>query len=103
VSGPAEYWRFTQPALASIAEQAIAAHGITGQQAQIWEVLGGIAYDRSDHDGARGERSTKMTSSYARDCRRCPIIRCESPRVCGDFLSRQPWKDLALEREQGIG
>ena len=44
--GLVEYWRFTgftQPALVSAAEQAIEAHGTTGQQAQMWGALGDLA------------------------------------------------------------
>ena len=52
----AEYWRFTgftQPALINVARQAIEAHGTTFQQAKALRVLGDLARDRSDHDGAR--------------------------------------------------
>jgi len=54
--GLAEYWRytgFTQPALLSMAERAIAANGTALQQAQTWRALADLAYYRSDHDGAR--------------------------------------------------
>jgi hypothetical protein len=47
--------RFTQSALATLAEQAIEAHGTAFQQARTWEALGDLAYDRSDHDRARRE------------------------------------------------
>ncbi len=56
--GLARYWRysgFTQPALAKIAEQAIAAHGTAFQQAQTWRALGDIALARSDHDASRAQ------------------------------------------------
>ena len=56
VCGMAEYWRytgFTQPALATLADQAIQARGTAFQQAQTSRVLGDLAYYRSDHDGAR--------------------------------------------------
>jgi tetratricopeptide (TPR) repeat protein len=54
--GLVEYWRFAafaQPALVSAAEQAIEAHGTTGQQAQMWGALGDLAYAMADRDGAR--------------------------------------------------
>ncbi|HEY1346660.1 MAG TPA: tetratricopeptide repeat protein [Streptosporangiaceae bacterium] len=54
--GMVKYWRytgFTQPALVSIAEQAIQAHGTTIQQAQTWEALGDLLIQRADLDGAR--------------------------------------------------
>jgi len=56
VDGLAQYWRFTgftQPALAVLAGQAIEAHGTPLQQARTCTVLGDLAHDRSDHDGAR--------------------------------------------------
>ena len=56
--GLAEYWRFTgftQPALVTIAEHAIQAHGTAFQRAQTWLALGRLASDRSDHDGARAQ------------------------------------------------
>jgi tetratricopeptide (TPR) repeat protein len=58
VYGLVEYWRytgFTQPALVTIAEDAIQADGTTFQQAQTWNALGRLAYYRSDHDGARAQ------------------------------------------------
>ena len=58
VSGLVQYWRFTgftQPALITIAEHAIQAHGTTLQQARTWHALGALAHDRSDHDGARAQ------------------------------------------------
>ena len=54
--GLIQYWRFTgltQPALATIAERAIEAHGTTIQQAKTRKAFGDLAYQRSDHDGAR--------------------------------------------------
>jgi len=56
LSGMVEYWRytgFTQPALVTLAEHAIAAHGTIIQQANTWQALGDLAYARSDHDSAR--------------------------------------------------
>ena len=56
VYGLTQSWRFTgftQPALTTLAEQAIQAHGTAFQQARTWKTLGDLAYTRSDHDGAR--------------------------------------------------
>jgi tetratricopeptide (TPR) repeat protein len=56
MSGLAEYWRitgFTQPALITVAGQAIQAHGTPFQQAQTWQAFGDLAIQRSDLDGAR--------------------------------------------------
>jgi tetratricopeptide (TPR) repeat protein len=58
VYGLAEYWRFTgftQPALVTIAEAAIQAHGTPFQQARTWRALGDLAHGRSDYDGARAQ------------------------------------------------
>jgi tetratricopeptide (TPR) repeat protein len=58
VYGLVEYWRytgFTQPALVTIAEGAIQAHGTTVQQAKTWRALGDLAAGRFDHDGARAQ------------------------------------------------
>lgn len=54
--GLVEYWRFngfTQPALASLAEQTITTHGTTAQQAQTSKALGNLALQRSEHDAVR--------------------------------------------------
>jgi tetratricopeptide (TPR) repeat protein len=56
INGLAEYWRFTgyaQSALAALIETEIFDHGTPGQQADTLLALGGIALERSDHDGAR--------------------------------------------------
>jgi tetratricopeptide (TPR) repeat protein len=55
VYGLVEYWRhtgFTQPALITIAEQAIQAHGTALQKATTWEALGDLALSRSELDSA---------------------------------------------------
>ena len=55
VYGMVQYWRytgFTQSALATLADQAIQAHGTAFQQAQTSQALGDLARDRSDYDGA---------------------------------------------------
>ena len=61
--GLTEYWRFTgftQPALITIAEQVIKAHGTTFQQAQTWRALAGVALIRSDHDTAQACYETAL-------------------------------------------
>jgi tetratricopeptide (TPR) repeat protein len=54
--GLGRYWRqtgLTQPAPATITEQAIQPRGTTFQQAQTWQALGDLAYARADHHNAQ--------------------------------------------------
>ena len=89
VYGLVQYWRytgFTQPALATIAEQAIEAHGTAFQQAQTRKALGDLAYYRSDHDGAR-----------ARYERALPLFR-QAGDVAGEATCIFRLGEIALDR-----
>jgi tetratricopeptide (TPR) repeat protein len=92
--GLIRYWRFTgftQPALAKIAERAIEADGTTIQQAQTWEALGNLAYDTSDHDGARAQYERAL-----------PLYQ-RAGSVLGEANCIQLLGDIALDRSDHDG
>ena len=89
-----EYWRytgFTQLALVTLAEQAIAAHGTIIQQANTWKAFGGLAYYRSDHDGARARYEQAL-----------PLYR-QVGDVLGEANCIKSLGDIALDRSDHDG
>jgi len=110
VSGLAEYWRFTgftQPALVTIAEDAIQAHGTALQQAQTWHALASLASDRSDYDGARAqfERALPLyqQAGEVRGEANCICSLGYVALACSDYDGAQAQLERALPLYQQVG
>ena len=94
LEGIAQYWRFTgyiQPGLARTAQEAITACGTARQQARALFALAALAYDRSDHDGARGRYEQAL-----------PLFR-QVGDVLGEANCIQALGDIALARSDHAG